>query len=208
MAILKKGPNGGFSGKIGKIVGYEVHGQDIIRGCPGKRTTKPSAKEQANRDKFALLQRWLQPLTDFLRIGFKSYAPTFQGFVAAKSYNSKHALKQNDEGAWFIDPALAMVSFGTLPLPQTMSMERVGNEIVISWSKEDSHRGLDQVMVLAYMPESGIADMDFTLAKRDDGSARFPMPFESDGLNVHVYISFVKYDHSAQSNSQYLGTIS
>jgi len=32
MAILKNGANGGFSGKVGSIVGYELSGQDVIRG--------------------------------------------------------------------------------------------------------------------------------------------------------------------------------
>ncbi len=36
MAVLKNGANGGFSGKVGSIVGYELNGQDVIRGLPKK----------------------------------------------------------------------------------------------------------------------------------------------------------------------------
>lgn len=207
MGILKNGPNGGYSGKAGSFIGYKLNGQDIIRGIPRKRKKKPGKLEQANRDKFAQMQAWLKPLLDFLRVGFKGYAPTFQGFVAAKSYNSKHAFVQKEDGSWHIDPALALVSFGTIALPKTMSMERQDDKIVITWSTEGHYQGIDQAMVLAYIPEAQKEEYDLAAAKRHTGTASLPMPHGSEGHEVHVYIAFVAYDHSAQSNSYYLGTI-
>jgi hypothetical protein len=208
MAVLKNGANGGFSGKVGSIVGYELNGQDVIRGLPRKRTKKPGTTEQLNRNKFALTQHWLQPLLAFLRIGFKNYAPTYQGFVAAKSYNSRNALKENEDGSTYVDPALALLSFGTLTLPQSMSMERHGDEIVVSWSKEGHYQGIDLAMLLAYIPETGKASIDTAAAKRYSGRASLPMPQNPAGHAVHVYLAFVTFDHTAQSNSYYLGAIS
>lgn len=208
MAILKNGPNGGFSGKVGSVIGYQLNGQDVIRGWSKKRTKKPSKQELANRDKFAQMQAWLKPLLDFLRLGFKNYAPTYQGFVAAKSYNSKHAFKQNVDKTYFIDPALALVSFGAMALPQTMGMELNGNEIVFTWSNEGHYQGIDQAMVLAYVPKTGEAVYDLAAAKRHTGAAVLPMPHNSAGHEVHVYIAFVAFDQSAQSNSYYLGVLS
>ncbi len=207
MGILKNGPNGGFSGKAGSFIGYKLNGQDIIRGIPRKRKKKPGKLEQANRDKFAQMQAWLKPLLDFLRVGFKGYAPTFQGFVAAKSYNSKHAFRQNEDGTSYIDPALALVSFGAITLPQTMSMERKGDEIVIKWSADGNYDAIDVAMVLAYIPETGEVEYDMVAAKRHAGTALLPMPYKSEGHEVHVYIAFVAYDHSVKSNSYYLGAI-
>jgi len=207
MGILKNGPNGGYSGKAGSFIGYKLNGQDIIRGIPRKRKKKPGKLEQANRDKFAQMQAWLKPLLDFLRVGFKGYAPTFQGFVAAKSYNSKHAFKQNEDGTYFVDPALALVSFGALTLPQTMSMERKDDKIVITWSTNGHFNSIDVAMVLAYIPETDEVEYDMAAAKRYTGTAVLAMPRQSEGHEVHVYIAFVAYDHSAQSNSYYLGAI-
>ena len=208
MAILKNGANGGFSGKVGSIVGYELSGQDVIRGLPKKRTKKAGQTEQLNRNKFALTQHWLQPLLAILRIGFKAYAPTYQGFVAAKSYNSKHALKENEDGIAYVDPALALLSFGTLTLPQTITMDRNGDEIVVNWSKEGHYQGIDLAMLVAYIPETGATSIDTAAAKRYAGTATLPMPANPNGHAVHVYIAFVAFDHSSQSNSCYLGTIS
>jgi hypothetical protein len=208
MAVLRNGPNGGFSGKAGSMIGYRLNGQDIIKGLPKKRKRRKISKlEQANRDKFALTQKWLKPLIDILRIGFKDYAPTFQGFVAAKSYNSKNALKQLEDGSHYIDPALALVSFGTLTLPETISMECINNEIIFNWSTDGHFGAIDQAMVLAYMPETGIAICDTAAAKRFKGTASLRIPKNPKGHDIHIYISFVSYDYTQRSNSKYLGNL-
>jgi len=207
MAVLKNGANGGFSGKVGSIVGYGLNGQDVIRGLPKKRTKKAGKTEQLNRNKFALTQRWLQPLLAVLRIGFKNYAPTYQGFVAAKSYTSKNALKENEDGSTYVDPAMVLLSFGTLTLPQTITMDRNGDEIIVNWSKEGHYQGIDLAMLVAYIPETGEVSIDTAAAKRHTGTASLPMPTNPDAHAVHVYIAFVAFDHTAQSHSHYLGAI-
>jgi len=205
MAVVRKGTIGSISGKVGSVIAYQLNGRDIVRSIPEKRTKKVSPKEQANRDKFALMQAWLKPLTAYLRMGFKNYAPTFQGFVAAKSYNSKHAFRQNEDGGYFIDPSLALVSYGPLVLPQTMAMERNGDEIVITWSTEDNHNGFETAMILAYIPATGKLKAGLAVAKRLEGRAVIAMPSASKKHEVHVYLTFFAYDHSSQTNSHYLG---
>lgn len=207
MAILKNGANGGFSGKVGSVVGYELNGQDIIRALPKKRTKKLGETEQRNRAKFALTQRWLQPLLAYLRIGFKNYAPTYQGFIAAKSYNSKHALRENQDGSSYVDPALALLSFGSLTLPQSMSLERQADKIVVTWSETGNYQSLDLAMLIAYIPETGEVSMDTAAAKRHSGIATLAMPHNPDSHAIQVYIAFVASDHSAQSNSYYTGSL-
>lgn len=207
MAILRNGPNGGITGKFGSVIGYKLNGQDIIKGLPKKRTKKVGAREQANRDKFAQMQAWLAPLIDFLRIGFKGYAPTFQGFTAAKSYNSKHAFVQKEDCSFFIDPALSLVSFGTNPLPKEMSMELKNNEIVFNWSNEGNRSGSDQAMLMAYAPGTHHLEFDTAAGKRSLGTASLPLSKYVAGHELHVYIAFVTFDHTSQSNSYYLGSV-
>lgn len=207
MAVLKGGANGGFSGKVGAMIGYTLNGQEVIRGLPKKRSKKISSLEQSNRNAFALTQHWLQPLLPFVRIGFKNYAPTFQGFVAAKSYNSKYALKQQEDGSTFVDPALALLSYGSLVLPQTMQMEQQGSEIAVTWSLEGDYQGIDLVMLMAYVPQTKHTSYDMAAAKRHQGQATLAMPYNPQGYAVHVYIAFVAFDHAQQSMSHYLGKI-
>ena len=207
MAVIRNGPNGGLRGKFGSVIGYRLNGQDIIKGLPKKRTKKPTLREQANRAKFAQMQAWLKPLLGFLQIGFKGYAPTFQGFVAAKSYNSKHAFVKKEDDTLHIDPALALVSCGTIILPKTMSMERIGDEIVVTWDTGGNHQPIDTAMLLAYIPETGANEYDLAAAKRFNGTAIIAMPDHSVGDEIHIYLAFVAYNHNSQSNSHYLGVI-
>ncbi|MDQ7947530.1 MAG: DUF6266 family protein [Pedobacter sp.] len=209
MAVFKNGLFNGLSGKVGNAIVYPLYGQNVMRSRPGKRTKKAGPNEQATRDKFALMQHWLQPLLHFLRIGFKNYAQTFQGFVAAKSYNSRYAFKQHEDGSWYIDPACILVSHGALPLPHTMGMEVAEQNLTISWSVDphDHDRALDGAMIVMYMPDTNWVDGDFAASRRHTGQAVFPLPLNPENKEIHVYLAFVAYDHSAQSKSHYLGTI-
>lgn len=206
MARLNNGINGGFSGKVGAVIGFQRFGQSYIRGLPRKRTAKVGAGEQANRDRFAVSQKWLKPLVEFLRIGFKGYAPTYQGFVAAKSYNSKHALKQDENnGNWFIDPFLALVSHGQLPLPHDITVSVEANEVVFGWTLDNGNNS-DCAMLLAYDVLNNIGEYDLIAGERRAKTARLRLPEGASLEHTHLYLAFVTFDHSMQSNSQYLGT--
>ena len=136
MAVIKTGIHGGFRGKVARVVGHQLNGRDVMRGLPRRRTTPPTAGELPNRARSKVPQDWSGPITDFLRIGFQDYQPTYQGFVAAKSYNSKHALKTDNGIDFYIDPSLALVSFGTLEQADTASVDvSVANQITVNWDK-------------------------------------------------------------------------
>lgn len=77
MARLINGINGPFVGRVGSIIGYTVNGEGFIKGLYKKRTKKPTEGEVLNRKKFAAAQAWLQPVTDFVRVGFKGYNERF-----------------------------------------------------------------------------------------------------------------------------------
>lgn len=206
MAIIKHGILGGIKGKAGTVVGYHLNGQDILRGLANERTKPFTEKELANQQVFGDLQRWLQPLTVFLRVGFQDYAPTFKGFVAAKSYNSKNALVKDDAGT-HIDPALALVSFGDQEQAVTASaMSEVENTIIFNWDG-GKHQGDDRAMFLVYDIEGGRAEFDTAAVKRRMKTGAFKLTENFSGKSVHVYLAFVAEDRKRRSNSQYLGIV-
>lgn len=87
MGRYKDGINGAFKGKVGSVVGCSWKGINYMRSLPKTRTsTVLSEAEQANRQKFTIAHAWLKPLKDVIRLGFKNYSPTIEGFLAAKSY--------------------------------------------------------------------------------------------------------------------------
>ena len=207
MGLAKNGNFGGISGKVGNAISYELNGQQVVRTVGERPKKKPTQKEKVNRDRFAKLQAWLQPLLPFLRVGFKNYAPTFQGFVAAKSYNAGRVFSQQTNGESIIDPSLAFVSHGSLTRPQNMALLHEGNNIVVTWGQSGHYDGHDVVMVVAYIPNTGLVLGDTSIAKRYMGRAVVPIEYAKAGDEIHVYLAFVAYDQTAQSNSQYLGMI-
>ncbi|MES2457770.1 MAG: DUF6266 family protein [Bacteroidota bacterium] len=206
MAIFKNGILGAFNGKVGTVVGYELNGVPVGRSLPSKRKGKVSANEMANRKKFAYLQAWLQPLTGFLRVGFKDYDPKFQGFVAAKSYNSKHALT-GEYPDFLVEPALALVSYGSLSLAETATaVSEKPYTITINWTN-GRYQSMEKAMVVLYDIDSKRALMDTAATWRVHEKFEWVLDAHHSGKKIHVYLAFIAFDQSERSNSQYLGEV-
>ncbi|WP_256002754.1 DUF6266 family protein [Pedobacter deserti] len=207
MARIKKGILGPFSGTIGTAVGYELKGQGVMRSRPRvNKKRKVSDPEQSNRDWFKVLQHWLQPITPFLRIGFKNYAETFEGFLGAKSYNSKVARGGEYPEIW-VDPAKALVSYGHLSQADQAGADCAKpNTITVNWSGGEQV-AMEKAMILLYNIENRHAYIDTAAAWRAKGTFDFELSPTDVGRVFHVYLAFVTIDQTHQSNSQYLGAV-
>lgn len=203
MGRLINGPNGPFIGKAGSYIGYVVNGVGYIKGNYKPRTKPPTEDEAFNREKFAVAQRYLTPFKLHVRAGFKGYNPRFQGFVAAKSYLMKNALKVVDREI-IIDPSLIKISSGTLPLPSNMRFEFQEPGIIsIKWDPS-SLGGNDQAMAIVHTPETGHSTGPVYGNMRSTGEQNINV-FTKPGTTLHVYLAFIADDRSRQSDSVYLG---
>ncbi len=205
MGRLINGPNGPFIGKAGSFIGYTVNGVGYIKGIYKLRTKPPTEKEAFNQKKFAVAQEWLQPLKNIVRAGFRGYNERFQGFVAAKSYLMKNALKVID-GEIFIDPALVRISSGTLPLPENLECTFQEPDIFrFTWTPSmwETH-GYDQLMALVYDVENLYPYGDVYGNDRSSGEQLVNVDKVS-GKTFHVYAAFIAADRSRQSDSVYFG---
>lgn len=208
MARLVNGITGPFIGSIGPVVGSSWKGIPYMKAKYSKRTKSISDKEKGNRKKFAYVQEWLKPLLPFVRVGFKGYTPTVEGFIAAKSYIMKNAM----EGAGAdskINPELVKVSVGSLSLSDNITVQLIDEfDLRFSWNtvypQEGSMR--DQVMMLAYDIENKKAYPITAGQLRSTGSDTLPLPAIKD-RTYHIYAAFVAVDRSRQSDSVYLGAI-
>ncbi len=210
MATYTDGINGKFRGKVGTVIGSSWKGIPYMKSLHSKRTIPAHKDEQLNRNKFAMAHRWLQPVTDFVRAGYKGYTPTVEGFLAAKSYLLKNAFE--GEGTdMVINPALMKVSYGDLPLPENITAAKTApNELQVSWdgSKKSGPHARDQIMVLAYDIENGKANFNIIGQFRYVGIDTLYISPAIPERTYHIYAAFVAADRSRQSTSVYLGTIS
>ncbi|WP_276348095.1 DUF6266 family protein [Daejeonella sp. JGW-45] len=205
MGRLINGPNGPFIGKAGSFVGYTVNGVGYIKGLYKLRTKPPTEKEAFNQKKFAVAQKWLHPLTIFVRAGFRGYNERFQGFVAAKSYLMKNALKVIDDQI-VIDPALVRISSGTLPLPENLECTFQEPDIFrFAWTPSlwETH-GYDQLIVLVYDIENGQAYGKVYGKDRSSGEQLLSVG-NPIGKTFHAYAGFIAADRSRQSDSVHFG---
>lgn len=214
MAENKDGILGPLKGKIGPIVGSSWRGIPYIKTKP-VRKKPPTEKELENRHIFAFTQDWLQPIRDFLKLGFKNYSQTNYGVNAAKSFMYKYALTKDGMNSK-IDPSNMQISYGDLPLPENIQMEWIKTEenvaeVTLSWTipKNLSTNDFDlhdQAMVLVYNLTDGSAYGVLHDAFRKAGKQRVEIDYSPDH-EYHVWIAFLSADRERQSHSLYMGVI-
>ena len=86
MGKINQGILGGVSGQIGNVIGGTWKGIDYLRIKPSSVANPRTEGQVDQRSKFLTVLRFLQPMTDFLRVGFKLYANKKTQFNAAMSY--------------------------------------------------------------------------------------------------------------------------
>jgi len=92
MGTIKKGILGGFSGKVGTVIGGNWKGIDYMRGKAASVSNPKTEAQLDQRARFRAALKFLQPLTSFIRVGFKNYAVKMTAFNSAMLYNLNNAL--------------------------------------------------------------------------------------------------------------------
>ena len=114
MGTIKKGILGGFSGKVGIVVGASWKGIAYMRSLPQEVKNPHTLRQRMQRSKFALTLSLLKPMTAFLRTGWKLYAHKQSPFNAAMSYAINNAVIGTYPD-YDIDPSKVLVSRSALP---------------------------------------------------------------------------------------------
>jgi hypothetical protein len=129
--------------------------------------------------------------------------------VAAKSYLLKNAVEEEGESL-AINPSLAKLSWGDLPLPHNLQMTRLeGGQLQFTWEPrmydDIAHPG-DQIMLAGYNVEKKAAIIELYGRVRDHGSDVRDLTTRTPGI-FHLYAAFIAHDRSRQSESVYFGTV-
>jgi len=210
MGRLLNGILGPFTGTVATVIGSSRRGIPYMKGRHRARKKNVSEKELQNRHKFAVAQAWLKPLVDVVRLGFKNYSTKSQGFVSAKSYLYKHALKE-DGGIVIIDPSLMKVSYGSLPISENAEVSVTGSyELTFTWDADSlpAEFKMDQVLMAAYDIADGRVSSALTSQFRSVGKDKLVLHQEhKPGAVLHIYFAFIAADRSRQSDSVYLGEV-
>ena len=209
MGTIKQGILGGFSGKVGTVVGSSWKGLSYMRGQAQSVKNPRTAKQMAQRDKFALALSFIRPIQSFIKVGFKTYAVHQSEFNAAMSYTLKNAIK-GTYPSFTIDFAQAMVSRGSLAKPLNIQKQNNDNEIAVSWQDNSGTANAldtDFAMIMAYNADKQEAVYDMTSTCRGDEGSSLRYPSDWAGDTVHIYLAFVSEDGTLVSDSEYVGSM-
>ncbi|MCU4176534.1 DUF6266 family protein [Carboxylicivirga sp. N1Y90] len=197
--------NDGSSGKIGSVVTYQMYGKSYVRSLPSQYKDKKSVKQLAQRQKMSLVNEFLSPYKDVLKICFQQVASGCSAYAAAKSYNLLNSI-YGEFPNQYIDFTKALVSMGSVPLPTNTSIERTHEGLLLQWSKEDSGSALDTLFMIANVRGQYIIEYKQTEARRRDCS--YLWKIDSFGNEKYdIWLVFRDYKERGFSNSKYLGTI-
>lgn len=210
MGKISQGVLGGFSGKVGNIIGGTWKGIDYMRIKPSNVANPRTQGQVDQRTKFSKVLNLLQPMTEFLRVGYKLYAIKMTQFNSAMSYHLNNAVI----GAYpdfSIDYSKVLVSKGGLMQAESASAESTSAGIVtFTWTNNSGAgkgKSKDKSLTLLYNETKGIAVYNLDGELRTAGTQEFVTPADFSGDEVHAYLGFISEDGTEVANSVYVGAI-
>jgi len=210
MGTIKKGILGGFSGKVGTVVGASWKGIAYMRSPPQKVRNPRTEPQMMQRTKFAVTLNFLKPLNGLLRTGWKLYVHRQSPINAAMSFTIANAIT----GAYpnyAIDPSKVYISRGGLtPALNASATPSAGSSIIFDWEDNSGTsiaKQTDKALLAVVNPDKSEAVYDTTGATRVETTLSVNLPADWVGADVETYIGFISEDGREVANSVYLGTI-
>lgn len=219
MARLKgNGLQGGFTGRLGNVVGCRWKDTYYIRSRPTKVNHPNTEAQLTQRMRFIETQNFLSPLKEFLRVGFGAYTADKSAYNAAMSYNIKNALKGTYPNIK-INPSKALISRGSLPKPKETAVKATSKDTVkFFWNSVEKlplpAGPNDKALLVIRSLNNKEADYKLDAARRSEGGATIKLPKDFSGEEIACYLVFVRqevllgnYSEESISDSIFCGTV-
>jgi hypothetical protein len=214
---MKHGPYGPIVGRLGNTVGYIRLGQEIVRMVKHPTTKPATLKQEAARARIGLVSAFIKKINNFTNISFKPMSRQTVGKTAqnmAVSVNMSSAIA-GEYPDYVVDGTKLILSVGKMELPANCAVELAGDHLRFSWQGDNTigfPYSAEQVMMLAYFPETGRATYLAGGARRTAGEDFLPLYAELNLSGVaetyaETYIAFVSNDRQDVSDSLYLGPL-
>ena len=210
MGKIRQGVLGGFSGKVGTVIGGTWKGISYMRGIAPSTSDAQTQPQLAQRQKFSLVMGFLQPLSEFLKTGFKNYAVKKTGINAAMGYNLRNAVT-GLYPAQTIDYASALVSRGSLPAAlNAAAIAGAAGTVVFTWddnSDESGASAADKSLLVVYNPVKHQAVTVNGLVARSIGTQTVTVPDSYLGDQVQCYMAFISESGHDVASSRFAGVV-
>ena len=208
MATFNKGILGGFSGKVGTVVGANWRGKDIMRSLPKPSQKEPTEKQLLQQARFKLAVAFLQPLKTILSEYFGSSSGVKSRVNLATSYTINEAI-QVVAGIPELIYNKVMITKGELTGFQNALLTPQARGVLdLEWednSAQGNASASDQINLVSYCKELNDFQIFEGIAIRSDLLASVTLPSFCIGKSIEVWAYLNTERQTFASNSFYLG---
>lgn len=209
MARIKESMHGGFSGKVGKLVGGKWNGVDYVRSI-GVRSDKPATEnQQVHRSKMALAGSFIRTIKYVVKVGFRDVAVKMSGYNAAVSDLLKNAIT-GESTEYRIDYTKVMVSRGErIGMIGASVSSPAAETVTFKWNTRDvagAVKPTDKAILVAYCEAYNVSAFTIQGPDRSTGTGSLEMP-EYSGQEVHTWLAFISADGQTVFDSSYTGVV-
>lgn len=211
MARIPSGILGALIGKAGPITGYMRNGENIIRTAAKRKDPKITPPRTAQRKKIKVCHQFTQSFTGtgFFNRTFPAYGERSTGYNRATSALLNLAITGNYPDTHISFPQV-LISRGPLPAAMNaIASLNAEDTILFTWENNSGFgtaKENDQVIVVAYFPETMKAVFKIGIATRKDGQALLHLENIS-GVAAETWIGFLSEDEKDAGDSVYGGRV-
>lgn len=203
MGTIKKGILGGFSGKVGTVVGGSWKGIAYMRGQAQSIKNPRTARQVEQREKLKFIVKTLKPFENIINLGFK--VGKGSPMNAAVSYNVKNAVTGTVPNL-SLDYEEFMFSRGKLISALAANVSKSSGGILMDFEYIGGD-GTDLAIAVGINKTTKeVVICEDPENVRDNASTFLTTPASWSGAQVACYIVMKSADGTGVSNSFYAGT--
>lgn len=210
MATFNNGPLGGFSGKLGTVVGTTWRGQNVMRSLPDLSARKFSAAQLLQQQRLKIVQEFLSGLKFLISETFGSKTSKNPPYNNAMSYHLTNALRHTEDGL-ALNYSKVLIGKGELCAIEQPLLERTAPEMLTLTWLDNSDQGLayadDELIVIAYCPHFNHFECYRDTHQRSDTSCDLTTPLAFEGLEIELWATFYNVKKEMAATSRYLGRV-
>lgn len=212
MGKANQGIFGGWTKKVGNVVGRIVQGQNVYSIYQPNVSNPRTLEQQQNRAKFTLLSRFISSMLPAVRLGFRNLDGYAHGsaYSAALGYNSKLNIVGGSYPNYEIVVNKAIISEGSVALPFDPSGSASDGEYTASWadnSGQGDAEASDIAVVVLYNQTNPACVVSELTSKRSDRMAKVTIPTAWTGDTGNAYLFMMRERNRTNSMSKHLGTL-
>lgn len=206
MGKIKQGILGGFSGKVGPVIGSSWKGKAVMKGRALSFNDADSEAQRRQRQKFQIMVHWIFACTSFIRRGFHGSANGMTEVNACVSYNIQNAVSGTYPNQT-VDFSKTKVAAGSLEGVMDPAKTYDDYTITFTWT-DNSGLGnadrYDNIYACVYNKTKNQSIYKMLSARSSrTGIIDIPALWQSDSVECWM---FAQHGEGMTSESVYIGT--